>query len=246
MIAPTIGRISKASMMPIAIILVLITLVLSGCATRYTINVNAITNSSLAAPGTKYIMTSSMKDIDEKNLYFQEFSRYFQLILQKQGYTHVSEKSQADMDIRLKFAVSDGRTGIATHAWPIYETVGGDIITITERSVDSSGKPVTTTRTIRMPARVERVGTSVESRSYTLFNRSAVLEAHQLLKDGSTGEMLWMVQMSSVGESDDLRGMMPYLAAAAARYIGSNTGQQFQVTLDQKDPLVMELKGTLK
>lgn len=236
----------KLSLLPVTLFIMIMSLGLNGCAMRYTVNVNAITNPSLSAPGTKYVLTSAMKDIDEKNLYFQEFSRYFQLVLQKQGYTRVADKTQADMDIQFKFAVSDGRTGIATHSWPIYETVGGEMITITEKTVDSSGNPTTTTRTIRLPARVERVGTSVETRSYTLFNRSAVLEAYQLTKDGNKGEMLWMVQMSSIGESDDLRNLMPYLAAASARFIGANTGQQFQVTLDQKDPLVMELKGTLK
>ena len=229
-------------------IFVLIALVLSltGCASRMTVNVNAISNPAIAAPGTRYVMSSAMDDIDEKDLYFQEFSRYFQRVLQSKGYSRAADKSEADINILLKFGVSDGRTGLSTLAWPIYETIGGESITITETSTDSSGNPVTTTRVIRMPPRVQRVGTSVETRSYTLFNRTASLEARLINKDGSDGEVLWMVLLSSVGESDDLRGMMPYLAAASSFYIGKNTGQQYQVTLEHNDPLVLELKKTLK
>ena len=220
-------------------------LLMSGCASNVTVNVNAITNNAIKSAGNHYVLTNASGETDVKNLYFQEFSRYFQAVLKQQGYSRVSDKKDADFEIRFKYGLSDGRTGISTYSWPLYDTVGGETITITERTTDSSGNPTTTTRTIRLPSRVERVGSSIETRSYTLFNRTASLEARLLNKDGSAGEVIWMVMISSVGESDDMRAIMPYLAVAASDFIGKNTGQQREIVLDKKDPRVQELKRLL-
>ena len=220
-------------------------LLMSGCASRITVNVNAITNEAIKSAGNHYILTNAAGEVDEKDLYFQEFSRYFQSALKQQGYTRVSNKKDADFEIRFKYGLSDGRTGISTYSWPIYDTVGGDTITITEKTTDSSGNPTTTTRTIRVPARVERVGTSIESRSYTLFNRTASLQARLLNKDGKPGEVLWMVSISSVGDSNDLRAIMPYLVVASEDFIGKNTGQQREVVLNHDDPRVQALRKLL-
>jgi hypothetical protein len=225
--------------------LLLVTGLVTGCAPHLTVNVNAIANNSIKSPGSRYVMVSDMSNVDEQDLYFREFSRYFQHVLQKQGYTRVADIKDADMEIRFRFGLSDGRPGIATYSWPIYESIGGDVITVTEQSTDSSGNPVTTTRTIRIPSRIQRVGTSVETRSYTLFNKTAGLEARLPEKDGQPGEVLWMVSISSVSTANDLRGIMPYLAAATAGYIGQNTGEQREIVMDDKDPLVLELKKTL-
>jgi hypothetical protein len=217
-------------------------MLVSGCATRVTVDVNAITNTAIKSAGHRYILTNAAGKTDVKDLYFQEFSRYFQTVLQQQGYTRVSDKKDADLEIRFNYGLSTGRTGISTFAWPLYETIGGETITITEKTTNASGKPVTTTRTIRLPARVERVGTSLESRSYTLYTRSAGLEARLLNKDGSVGEVVWVVNINSVGESNDLRAIMPYLAAASAQFIGKNTGQQRVIELEKNDPRVQALR----
>lgn len=225
--------------------LILALVLVTACAPRMTVNVNAIANNTIKSPGTRYILTSAMSNIDEQDLYFREFSRYFQHVLQKQGYTRVANVKDADMVIRFKFGISDGRTGIATYSWPIYENIGGDVITVTEQSTSPTGTPITTTRTIRIPSRIQQVGTSIETRSYTLYNKTAGLEARLPDKDGGKGEVLWMLSISSVNNSNDLRGMMPYLAAATAGFIGKNTGEQREVVFDEKDPLVLELKKTL-
>lgn len=217
-------------------------LLMSGCANRVTVHVNSITNDSIKSAGHRYLLTNNAGEVEEKDLYFQEFSHYFQAVLKQQGYTRVSSKKDADVEIRFAYGLSDGRTGISTYAWPIYDTIGGDIITITEKTTDSSGNPVTTTRTIRVPTRIERVGSSIETRSYTLFNRTASLKARLLDKEGKPGEVLWIVSISSVGESNDLRAIMPYLAVAAEDFIGKNTGQQREIEIDRNDPRVKALK----
>lgn len=225
------------------LVLVAISLLLGACATTVSVNVNAIAKSDAASVGKNYVLSSSLRDVDETDLFFQEFSRYFTYVLKKQGYALVQDRKDANLEVRFGFGISDGTTGISTFSVPVYDTIGGETITITENTFDSSGTPTRTTRTIYIPPRYRRVGTEIESRSYTIYNRTVSLEAREISEENTIGTPLWMVMISSVGESDDLRGIMPYMAAAAADYIGNNTGKQQEIELDIADPRVIELRS---
>jgi hypothetical protein len=218
-----------------------------GCASTVEINVNSIIDPELAPTGKRYVLSSAEKNQDD--LFFREFSRYFDTVLQDAGYIKTENKDEADLDILFKFGISDGRTGVYSYTSPIYDYIGGETITITEKTSDPSGQKVTT---IRIPARLERIGTSIETRSYTLFNRTASLEARAIPertteqpaeKPAQTNPLIWSMYIYSVGDSNDLRLVMPYLAAAAAPYLGKNTGQLITVKLKPKDAAVQRLKG---
>ena len=216
-------------------------MVVSGCASTVDVNVNSIVDPQLTPPGKRYVLSSETKEDD---LFFREFSRYFDTVLQDAGYTKVSDRNEADLDIQFKFGISDGRTGVYTFTSPIYDFIGGETITITESTPDGSGQKVTT---IRIPPRFERIGTSLETRNYTLYNRMASLQARALSETKSTAEvdsnpLVWSLYIYSVGESNDLRRIMPYLAAAAAPYIGKNSGQLVTVGLKADNPEVVRLQ----
>lgn len=214
---------------------------LSGCANTQSVNVNSIVDPELTPPGKRYMLSSGSEGQNQDDLFFREFSRYFDTILQDAGYTKVSNRDEADLDIVFKYGISDGRTGVYSYTSPIYDFVGGESITITEKSSETAGQKVTT---IRIPSRLERIGTSIETRSYTLYNRTAALEARMV--NGAKGDkspILWSIYIYSVGESNDLRKIMPYLAAAAAPYVGKNSGQQITVELKPDNPEVMRLKN---
>lgn len=219
---------------------------IAGCASTVGVNVNSIVDTQLTPTGKRYVLSS---DKSEDDLFFREFSRYFDTVLQEAGYIKTTDREEADLDILFKFGISDGRTGMYTYASPIYDFVGGETITITEKTSDPNGQKVTT---IRIPARLERVGSSIETRSYTVFNRTASLQARAINKESadkssaeeneSTEHLVWSIYVYSVGESNDLRRIMPYLAAAAAPYVGKNTGQLITVDLKPDDPAVLRLK----
>ncbi len=232
--------------LPRLIILVFVLSVLTACAGHVTVNVSAISSNTVDSFGTRYVFASAMRDVDTKDLYFREYSQYFDTILQKKKYIKVTDRQNADLEISFAYAISDGTTGISVFSWPIYETFGGETITITEQTRGPSGKLTTTTRQVHIPVRVQRIGTEVQTRSYTLYNRTATLEARVINKDGSIGDVVWMVLISSIGSSSDLRGTMPYLAAASAEFIGINTGEQRKIVVNRKDPFVLELKSSVR
>jgi len=230
----------------IILLLIFSSLLLTGCAGNITVNVSAISSNTVENFGARYVFASAMNDVETKDLYFREYSGYFDTILEKKQYVKVPDRQLADLEINFAYAISDGTTGISVFSWPIYEVFGGETITISEQTRNASGQLSTTTRQVHFPVRVQRIGTEMETRSYTLYNRVATLEARVVNKDGSIGDVVWMVLISSIGRSGDLRGTMPYLAAASAAFIGSNTGEQREVVINRKDPFVLELKNTLK
>jgi len=220
-------------------------LALTGCTNRITVVVNAISTATHLSLGKRYVLTSAMEDIDNRDLFFQEFSHYFDYVLQKNGYIRVDSKQTADIEIFFGYGISDGLTDISTYSWPVYDVIGGESISITETTTDSSGSPVTTTRVIYIPPRIARIGTTFESKSYTTFNRTAVLEARQTTTQGVSGPALWKILISSVGTSNDIREVMPYLAAASVAYIGKNTRDKRAFVVERDNPFLLELKSTV-
>ena len=219
---------------------------LNACTRNIVVNVNAITDPNITAYGTHYYLTNRNSDTASDDLYFQEFSRYFDHVLQKRGFTKVDAREKADIEIQFHYGISDGRTGIQTYSWPIYETFGGESVTVTEKITDSGGQTRTVQRTVYMPAYVRQVGSSYETRSYTIYNRYVNLAALPINKDEPQPPTpIWNVNIHSIGESSDLRAIMPFLAAASMPFLGNNSGQQQNITLRHDDPLVMELRNLI-
>jgi hypothetical protein len=230
----------------VAFLLITVLLLMSGCATTVDVNVNSIVDPSMAHMGKRYVLINGNNEKAQDDLFFREFSRYFDAALKQAGYEKVSNRDDADLDIYFKYGISDGRTGVYSYASPIYDFVGGESITITENTGGTTGQKVTT---IHIPSRLERVGTDVQTRNYVLYNRTASLEARAVSKEEESAAqkkknpLVWSVYVYSVGESNDLRQIMPYLAAAAEPYIGLNTGQQINVALKHDSPEVLKLKA---
>ena len=224
-----------------------ILLLLPACTHHIVVNVNAITDMNISQQGNRYYMVNANDSGAASELYFQEFRTYFDYLLVKSGYVKVDDLKDADIEIRFHYGVSDGKTAIQHYSWPIYETFGGERVTITERITDSSGNTQTINRTVYIPPYVRQVGNAYEAQSYTYFNRYLNLAAFPTAaeKGQTTQTPLWNVNVYSVGESDDLRAIMPFLAAASAPYLGKNSGQQQSVTLGNEDPLVKELRGLI-
>jgi hypothetical protein len=229
------------------LLLLLFTLGLGACASTVKVQVNAINDPAQPSPGKNYYLHNAQVADGDDELFFREFSVYFEHALKAKDYRRVEDRKDADFIINLSYGVSGGRTGIETYSWPIYETVGGETITYTETKTDSSGTKTTTKGSVSVPLRVQRVGTQVESRSYTVYTHHVILEAHSLTHDGKIqeGPLLWKTIVNRVTESTDLRASMPYMAAAAAPYLGGNTGKQQTITLKPDTPSVQEMRSLI-
>ena len=191
---------------------------------------------------------SGMREISPDDLYFREFSQYFQSILKTHGYQQTTDKD-APIAIYFSYGVSPGRTTQYTTTTPIYDWVGGDTIVYTEVKKDEKGKTTSkTTSTITTPARQRLLGFSTNTNRYTVFTRFVLLEAKRYQTGLKPEDMktLWKTSITSIGTSSDLRALMPVLAEASAPYVGVDTGEARIIKIKRDDPRVIEFKQRIR
>ena len=231
--------------LPIIGLCLIIAAGLFGCTTRLSVQVNAIADTEIGTTAKRYVLLNGNAKGQENDLFFREFSAYFIPLLTQKGYQRVESRESADIEIFLRYAVSDGRSGIYTFTHPIYETVGGNTISFTETKTDSSGTTTTTRGTVPVPLQTQYIGTAVESSIYVEYTSSAALEAYKINHEVAKKEqhtILWKTLMSSTSDNNDLRSIIPIMAAAAGPYLTGNSGAAKNIRMEPNDPRVMQIK----
>ncbi len=219
----------------------MIALLLLGCAPRaLQVQVDAISNPAITEPGKRYLLKSGIANIHENDLYFQEISRVIHRSLQQSGFSPAGTPEDADLVILLNYGIGDGKTMRYTYSTPIYDFVGGDTYTVQETTKDSTGKETTTTSRIYVPLSTRVVGRDIREASYTTYTSHLLLEARDPKAD-KTAPALWRATAEVTGPDNDLRGLIPVLAAALQPYLGGNTGRVITLKLQPDDPQVQQL-----
>ena len=83
---------------------------ITACASKVVVNVNAISDPQKTDYGKRYYLTNVKRDTPVNDLYFLEFRRYFDHILQKKGLVMSKSRDDADIEIQFQYGISDGRT----------------------------------------------------------------------------------------------------------------------------------------
>lgn len=214
---------------------------IAGCSLGVPLQVDSISNPNLPAEKT-YVLLSGVPQVGSEDLYFQEFSRYFREILARAGYSEARSPAQAALAIYLGYGMSTGETVRYAHSLPVYGVEGGETITLRETTRDAAGAVTETTRTFLVPMHQRVVGQDLRVGTYVNYTAFATLEARPAGEDRK-GPTFWRITVTSTTESRDLRRLMPYMAAAAAPYIGRNTGEAVRIKLQSDDPLVKGLRA---
>lgn len=214
---------------------IFVILFLSACANTVRVDINAIVDPNYTAQSQQRYVLQPGPNVTA-DLFYKEFSQYFNKILQNSGFIPAQKASEADLKIVLSYHISDQKSGIYTYASPIYEFVGGEVITITEKSSDPSAPAKQTT--IHIPSRLQRTGTSIHSEAYPFFEATTALTASTM-----DNRPVWSISLQGKTRSNDLRWLMPYFSLAAKPYIGKNTGHTISVEIRKNDPLLPRLNN---
>ena len=224
--------------MPRTFLFLLFALLLPGCATTYVVKVDSISESTTPVSGIKYVLASGMSDVKESDLYFREFAAQFHRILNAKGYAEATGRADASIAITLSYGTSSGHNELYSYLRPLYHVSGGENITYKEIKTDSAGLKTETVSTVYVPLRTQVIGYSTELNSQTVYTHFAILEAEALVNGEATGKQAWKTTVRLIDPSNDLRRLLPYMAAAAAPYLASNTGAMQSVELKPDDPRV--------
>jgi len=200
-------------------LLIFITFIFVGCTTiinKYRVTVDAITNSDKIIQPTTYIIKPLGEDTDIDDLKFQRQSRRLAKILNKKGYREVNSKDLALQIIYFDYGIEKIKeeTQIYTEPDISFGFSWGYPYRYPYYSPFWSDIGYSSYRTYR--------------KTYKLFNRYIVI----ISKDQS-GKELWRVDVSSIGESNNLEKIVPILIRASEPYIGKNIDKPINVVLEE-------------
>jgi len=203
-------------------IMVLLTLFMatacSPITAKYRVTVDAITAPNTTLKPSSYIIKALGKDTDENSLEFQRLSTKLIEVLESKGYAQPYASHLAQQTIYFDYGIEKVKEEIETYSEPDI-TFGM-----------SWGFPYGYYGRHYHPYNNFWYGGQTTYRKvYSYYNRYI-----SLLSKDSLGKELWRVDVSSIGESKNLRKIVPMLLEASEEYIGTNTKEPIKMIVKEK------------
>jgi hypothetical protein len=214
---------------------------LSGCSGGYKVKVDALAKPN-AENSISYRIQATGAKVDPKSLRHKEAEKFVKTALSGRGLYEAPRAEQADLVINIDYGISSPKVSKELHTEPIYRTIPGRVYTtVVQVGVDKNGNPIYATQTYRDPPSTEYIGDreyTVTVVNYEKYLRLSARE-NKVAGDGAPPAEIWTVDVSSEGESRDLRKHLPVLAAATIDYVGKDTRGQKTIKLkDEKDSAI--------
>ncbi len=206
-----------------SILAIIILFAATGCSrtiNKYHVNIDAISNTGSTIAPSSYSIKPLGKETDPNGLLFQRQSKELTQMLNELGYTPSGHENLAMQIIYFDYGI---------------EKIKDETVTYQEPSVSvgmSWGYPYGYRHRYYDPFWNDIRYTSYRTyqKNYKLFNRYIVI----LSKD-QTGKELWRIDASSVGESENLRKIIPLLINASKPYIGSNRDEVIKLSIAEDE-----------
>ena len=212
-------------------------LLASGCANSYEVKVDSLAKPK-AEDAISYQIHNANPAIAEDSLRHQEAVGFVRTALSGKGMYETTDTEKADLVVDLDYGVGPPQTHHETVSEPVYLTLPGQ--TRVERvqvGTDKNGNPVYSTMTVQEPPRTELVGYRDVVVTTVVYEKHLRLSARENkpAAEGRPPAEVWTVDVTSEGESHDLRKALPMLAAATIDYVGKDSHGQKVITLKDTD-----------
>lgn len=213
----------------------------SGCGTVVTVD-------SLAKRGANpvsYELHNINPLLDDDSLRYQETADYIRTALSGKGMYEAPAKVAPDVVVSVDFGIGPPQTRRETVSEPVFIEVPGATRTETVQSgTDAQGRPIYSTVTYQDPPRTKFNGYREYVVTYTVYEKYLRLVAREPTPaaEGRPPAEIWTVDITSEGESRDLRKHLPLLVAASIDYIGQDSQGQKQIRIKDKDAKVVFVK----
>ncbi len=195
--------------------------VATGCSkvvNKYHVTIDAISHTGSTISPSSYVIKPLGEETDPNDLHFQRQRQALENVLKELGYTSTHE-NLAEQIIYFDYGIEQIKDETITYQEPTLSIGMGWSFPhgYRHRYYDPFWNDLryTSYRTYQ--------------KNYKLFNRYIVI----LSKD-QTGKELWRIDAKSIGESDNLRKIVPLLIQAVKPYIGSNKDEIIQLSIPEK------------
>ncbi|MFA6046684.1 MAG: hypothetical protein WC718_16990 [Phycisphaerales bacterium] len=208
---------------------------LAGCATTHVLKVDSLAKPT-AGNSISYEIKNKNPLVADDSLRYKEAASLVKTALSGRGMYEAPPNTKADMIVDLDYGVGPPQMRKETVSEPVYITIPGQIRT--ERvqvGTDSQGRPIYQTVTVQDPPSTEFVGFREYIITITVYEKYLKLSARENKEavEGRPTPEIWTLDITSEGESRDIRKHLPVLVAASIDYVGKDS--QGQKTIRIKD-----------
>jgi hypothetical protein len=216
----------------------------TGCAHVYHVGIDSINDGQELANKT-YVLVPGNSELEAGDLQFREFATYLGRALKMNGYTAAGVNQTPEIEIYLSYGLGSPQPRVRTYAVPVWGQTGVDITTVEKTIETRSGASKTISRTNITPE-YGVTGYTLQEKTYTTYPKYVEIDAYKIknAKPGDKLEELWKTTIHSEGKRNELRHVFPILIAAAAKYLGGNTGQEIEISLTADQAEVKMIKGS--
>lgn len=226
----------------------------NGYGNKITTSVNSFGNYNMS--GKTFYIESGDNKVSSNDVEFREYANYVANSLKCQGATETTDKRNADMCILVNYGISDesytetvpipiwGQTGISsisttsTTTGSAYGNAYGSATRIGNSVYGSANSSVygnsTTNTTTRVNPSYGVTGYTSVDRRVSMYCRILNIYGYDN-KQTASANMLWKTNLSSCGNSSDLRNILPYMAYAAWGNMGKSSGGNEEYTTFLED-----------
>ena len=217
---------------------------LSGCANTYEVKVDSLAKPK-AEDAISYKINNKNLQLPDDSLRNKEAVGFVRTALSGKGMYETTDADKADVVVDLDYGVGPPQMRRETVSEPIYITLPGEVRT--ERvqvGTDRNGNPIYQTVTYQDPPRTEFAGYRDYVITTTVYEKYLHLSAKESkpASEGRPPSEIWTVDVTSEGQSHDLRKTLPVLAAASIDYVGKDSHGQKTIHLKDTDKDVAFVK----
>ncbi|MEY4005084.1 MAG: hypothetical protein RLZZ221_1180 [Verrucomicrobiota bacterium] len=210
-------------------------LLLGGCATTHELKIDSIAKPR-AADAISYEIRNKNPLVADDSLRFKEAAGFVKTALSGRGMYEAPPNTKADMIVDVDYGVSPPKIKQEMVSEPVYVTVPGQVrMERIQVGTDSQGRPVYQTVTVQDPPTTQFAGFREYMVTVTVYEKYLKMSARENKEatEGRPVQEIWTVDVTSEGESRDVRKHLPILVAASIDYVGKDS--QGQKTIRLKD-----------
>jgi hypothetical protein len=216
----------------------------SGCANYTEVKVDSLAKPN-AAEAISYKIHNSNPQISEDSLRNKEAVGFVRTALSGKGMYETTDAAHADLVLDVDYGVGPPQIRHETVSEPVYITLPGEVRT--ERvqvGTDRNGNPIYQTVTYQDPPRTELAGYRDYVITTTVYEKYLRMSARENkpATEGRPASEVWTVDVTSEGQSKDIRKTLPVLAAASIDYVGKDSHGQKVIRLKDSDKDVAFVK----
>ena len=235
-------RVARVSLASTA--LATLSLLVGGCANSYQVKVDSLAKPK-ADESVSYKIVNKNPSVTEDSLRYKEAAAYVRTALSGKGLYEAPEADKADLVVYLDYGVGPPQSHREAVSEPVYLQVPGQIRTQrVQVGTDRTGNPVYQTMTVQDPPTTELAGYREYYITVTTYEKYLRLNARENATpaEGRPQQEVWTVDVTSEGESRDIRKALPVLAAASIEFVGKDSKGQKTIRIKDTDKDVAFIK----